>query len=123
MKSAKIETLSDISLVQRFAKLAHQAGSAVMDSEARKANTAIRGMWAIEDVLRSRGIEARQQLAVLLDHDDRFVRYYVAQALLGLVPDRARSIIQWNADNGFDAIAGDARGLLRAFDSGKYKPD
>jgi hypothetical protein len=59
----------------------------------------------------------------LLNHENRFVRYYAAKKLLGLVPDRARAVIAWNAEYGFDAIAGDARGLLRAFDSGEYKPD
>jgi HEAT repeat protein len=80
-------------------------------------------MWAIEDVLRSRGREARLLLVTLLDQKDRFVRYYAAQALLGLVPERARAVIEWTAEYWFDAIAGDARGLLRAFDTGKYKPD
>ena len=80
-------------------------------------------MWAIEDVLRSRGREARLQLVPLLDDHDRFVRYYAAQALLGVAPDRARAVIEWNAKYGFDAIAGDANGLLRAFDTGEYKPD
>jgi hypothetical protein len=59
----------------------------------------------------------------LLDEKDRFVRYYAAKKLLALVPDRARSVIAWNAKYGFDAIAGDANGLLRAFDTGEYKPD
>jgi hypothetical protein len=39
------------------------------------------------------------------------------------LPGRARAVIEWNAKYGFDSIAGDAHGLLRAFDSGKYKPD
>jgi hypothetical protein len=123
MTEDRFATLSDTSLVERFAELAKQAGEAVLDSEVSNASRAIRGMWAIDDVLRSRGPEVRLQLVSLLDDSDRFVRYYTAKRLLGIVPDRAREIIAWNADYGFDAIAGDARGLLRAFDTGKYKPD
>jgi hypothetical protein len=51
------------------------------------------------------------------------VRYYAAQALLGLVPERARAVIEWNTKYWFDAVAGDARGLLRAFDTGAYRLD
>ena len=123
MTPDRLAELTDTRLVEEFAVLARQAGSAVLDSEVSKANRAIRGMWGIEDVLRLRGREARQGLVSLLDEKDRFVRYYAAKALLGLVPDRARAVIEWNAKNGFDAIAGDANGLLRAFDTGKYKPD
>jgi HEAT repeat protein len=123
MTAEPLAHLSDAQLVEKFAELAHQAGEAVLDSEVSEANRAIRSLWAIEDVLRSRGREARQKLISLLDEKNRFVRYYAAKSLLGLVPERARAVIEWNAKNGFDAIAGDANGLLRAFDTGEYKPD
>lgn len=123
MNNNRLRELADGQLVERFAELAQKAGAAVLDSEDTSANTALRGMWAIEDILKSRGRPARLQLLPLLDLEDRFVQYYAAQALLGLVPQRARAVIEWNAKYGFDAIAGDARGLLRAFDSGEYKPD
>src|ERR1700693_4145550 len=67
--------------------------------------------------------ESRLRLEALLDHEDRFVRYYAAQKLLGIIPECARSVIEWNYKYWFDAIAGDARGLLRAFDTGAYRPD
>jgi hypothetical protein len=123
MTTARLAGAPNALLIEEFAVLAHRAGSAVLDSEIGEIDHAIRGMWAIADVLRSRGLEARLQLVPLLDRKDRFVRYYAAKALLGLVPDRARAVIEWNARYGFDAIAGDARGLLRAFDTGQYRPD
>jgi hypothetical protein len=123
MTADRLAALSDAQLVEKFAVLARRAGSAVLDSEVREASRAIRSMWAIDDVLRSRGREARHQLVPLLDAKDRFVRYYAAKRLLGLAPERARAVIEWNAKYWFDAIAGDARGLLRSFDTGKYKPD
>ena len=119
----RLAGFSDSQLVAKFAVLAEQIGLAVLDSEVSKVNRALRSMWAIEDELRARGRQARQQLIPLLDQKNRFVRYYAAKALLGLIPDRARAVIEWNAKYGFDAIAGDANGLLRAFDSGEYKSD
>lgn len=98
-------------------------GSAVLDSESRRINRAYNLLRAVDLILRARGFTARLKLVRLLDDDDRFVRYYAAAKLLGIMPGRARSIIEWNAKYGFDAIAGDARGLLRAFDTGEYKPD
>ena len=75
MTTGRLTALSTVRLLETFAELAQQAGSAVLDSEASKARRAIRGMWAIEDVLRSRGRDAKLQLATLLDQKDRFVRY------------------------------------------------
>jgi hypothetical protein len=115
--------LTEEELVGRFSKAAKQMGLAVLGSSVGKANASFQVMWDIDMALRSRGRSARLQLLPLLDNSDRCVRYYAAKKLLGVVPERARAEIEWNANFGFDAIAGDARGLLRAFDSGAYKPD
>ncbi len=80
-------------------------------------------MWDIDLVLRSRGKEARLTLLPLLNHENRFVRYYAAKKLLGLVPDHARAIIEWNQKYGFDALAFDAGMTLHNLDTGFYKPD
>jgi hypothetical protein len=110
-------------LVRELAATAHERGAAVLDYETRRANRMYDKMHAIGMVLRSRSREARLALTPLLDDKDRFVRYYAVLYLLGLVPDRARPIIEWNCKYQFDALAGDARGLLRDFDNGEYKPD
>ena len=115
--------LAEAGLVERFAKLAHDAGAAVLDSETRQANRIFHYMEEIDTILRTRGRQSRLMLAPLLDDEDRFVRYYAAQYLLGLIPDRARKVVEWNAKYGFDAIAGDAGMTLDDLDSGFYKPD
>jgi hypothetical protein len=79
-------------------------------------------LFALEDEIRGRGREARLKLAPLLHSDSRFVRYYAAQELIGLLPKECRPIIEENTRE-FDAIAGDARGFLRAIDEGTYKPE
>jgi hypothetical protein len=120
---ADLNALADDELIRRFSTAAKEMAAAVLDSDTNQANLKFQIMWDIDFALRSRGRDARLKLLPLLDEKDRFVRYYAAKKLLGLLPDRARSIIEWNAKYGFDAIAGDANGLLRAFDSGQYHPD
>jgi len=123
MKALNLYNSNDDELLSEFATTAKQMGSAVLDSDTQQANRMYHHMRAIDTVLRSRGKMARLKLVPLLNDQDRFVRYYTAGKLLGVVPEPARAVIEWNAKNRFDAIAGDARGLLRAFDSGEYKPD
>jgi hypothetical protein len=78
-------------------------------------------LFALEGEIKSRGLNSRLKLAALLKSDNRFVRYYTAQELYGLLPDQCRPISEKNTKE-FDAIAGDARGFLRAIDDGSYKP-
>ena len=79
-------------------------------------------LFAIKRAFRSRGQAARLKLETLLKDHDRFVRYYAAKELFGFFPKECRSIIEENTKE-FDAIAGDARGFLRAIDEGTYKPE
>jgi hypothetical protein len=80
-----------------------------------------RHLFAIRNVLRQRGEQSRLGLAALLDDEHRYVHYYAAHELPALIPQRSRSIIEENA-RGHDAIAGDARGVIRDLDNGQYKP-
>lgn len=123
MKKLNLQHLSDEELVRSFAEAAKLIGAAVLDSETRQFNRFYHYLRSIDILLRSRGMSARLKLVQLLDDKDRFVRYYAATKLLGVVPDRARIVIEWNANHWFDALAGDARGLLRAYDTGEYRPD
>jgi len=123
MAVRKLETLDDQQLIEHFASVAKALGSAVLDSENDRANRAIRRLWAVCDILRARGDGSLMKLAPLLDAADRFVRYYAAKQLLGVMPVRARTIIEWNHKYGFDALAGDAGMTLRDLDAGFYKPD
>jgi hypothetical protein len=123
MKSLDLSGLESEELVKQFAEAAKKMAAAVLNSETQDTNRIFRHMEAIDVLLRSRGREARLLLTSFLDDDDRFVRYYAAQYLLGLVPDRARAIIEWNYKYGFDAIAFDAGMTLYNLDTGVFKPD
>ena len=123
MKSAALPELTIDQLIQDFAQLAQQMGTAVLDSETGRFNRMFPRMEAIDRELRSRGREARMALSPLLDDKNRFVRYYAAKYLLGLVPDSARRVIEEIARFKFDALCGDAGMCLYALDKGIFKPD
>lgn len=123
MMHSNLEQLTTVELIDEFTNAARQRGGAVLDSETRRANRMYDRMKAVDDILRHRGLQARLSLQHLLEDKDRFVRYYAAIYLLGLMPDRARPVIEENAKYWVDALSSDARGLLREFDEGKYKPD
>jgi hypothetical protein len=120
MKSVYLSKYSDDELVERFKSMAHQAGEAVVNwlPAAKKTDQ----LFAVKRALRNRGPEARLKLAPLLKNSDRFVRYYAATELYGLLPQQCRPIVEANTRES-DAIAGDARGFLRAIDEGSYRPE
>jgi hypothetical protein len=119
MNSRKLSKMTDDALVNAFAETANRLGEAVNISSGV---TETRQLFAIERALRNRGAEARLRLAPLLNDKSRYVQYYAALELEGLIPERCRQIIEENARQG-DAIAGDAGMHLDAVDSGFYKPD
>ena len=115
--------MSDSELVSQFAGAAKARGQAVTELDSRRANIWFDRMKAIDRQLRTRGKATRLTLAPLLDDPDRFVRYYAAIYLLGLMPDQARTVLKWNAKYGADTLAADARGFLDALEDGSYKPN
>lgn len=116
MKGIQLGKLSDEELVKRFAVAAERTGEAVVNwlPPARLK----KHLLLLGDVLRKRGQTSRLKLAPLLDHTNRFVRYYTAQELMLVLPSQCRPIIVENTKE-FDAISGDARHFLRSVDEGK----
>jgi hypothetical protein len=123
MRRLQLDTCSDDDLIDRFVIAAKAMGVAVQEADVRQANRMYHLMRAIDLLLRSRGKAARLKLSPLLEHKDRFVQYYAARKLLGLLPDHARAVLEWNHKYWFDAIAGDAGMTLHNLDTGFYKPD
>ena len=123
MKSEELETLNTEQLVEEFIRASKERGAAILDSDNRHANQMFDRMQAIDRVLRLRGKEARLALLPLLDDEDRFVRYFAANYMLGLVPDRARRVIEEIAKFKFDALCLEAGMCLYALDKGIFKPD
>jgi hypothetical protein len=117
-RPAGANQVDDNQLIDQYSLLANQVGETIvtwMPAAGLK-----RRLYALEDEIKARGV--RMKLARLLNDRDRFVRYYAAQELYGLLPQQCRAIIEENTRE-LDAIAGDARGFLRAIDEGTYKPE
>jgi hypothetical protein len=123
MKSIGLNQMSDTELVSEFVAAAKARGLAVTELDSRCANVWFDRMKAVDQELRARGTAARMALGPLLDVPDRFVRYYAAIYLLALMPDEARTVLEWNAAYGADTLGADARGFLQAIDDGSYKPN
>jgi len=120
MKSRYLSQFDNEQLIVKFAWAADKLGNAInlwLPTERETEN-----LLSIRNEIRLRGPKARRQLIPLLEHDNRFVRYYAAQQLLALEPKRSRQIIEENAKQG-DAVAGDAGMFLYFLDSGVYKPE
>ena len=123
MTDVDLHALSNAALAERFVASAQQMGNSVVASDARGANCMFDRMEAIDRVLRSRGPAARLSLRPLLENGDRFVRYYAAKYLLGVIPEEARRIIEGIANPNYDALSGDAGMTLDNIDIGFYKPE
>ena len=116
--SANLRRASDEQLIEQYASLAKRVGDAIINwMPGAKLK---QQLYALEGEIKARG--ARIKLSKLLSDNNRFVRYYAAQELYGLLPQQCRAIIEANTRE-YDAIAGDARGFLRAIDEGTYKPE
>ena len=118
--NSRFEAYQDEQLLAEYEIIAQRLGEAVVNwmPAVRLTNR----LFMIEKEIKNRGPKIRLKLAPLLKSDSRFVRYYAAQELYGLLPDQCRPIIEENTRE-FDALAGDARGFLRAIDEGTYKPE
>lgn len=117
----ELQAASDPELVCAFRSTAQELGEIVTCWLPGGAQLT-RRLFSIRNVLRHRGNISRLKLAELLHDDNRFVRYYTAQELYGVLPQQCRPIIEANTKE-VDAIAGDARGFLRAIDEGTYNPE
>ena len=120
MSQKSYENLDDEALIRAFVDTSIRLGEAV--NYWLPANKFARRLLDISRAFRQRGPKTRLLMAPLLDDGNRFVQYYAAKHLEGLIPERSRQIIEWNAKQR-DAIAGDAGMHLDAVDTGFYKPD
>src|SRR5579875_3163997 len=77
-------------LVSLFREYALKQQSVLLDSNTAAYNRLYEKMTAINDELKSRGMEARKSLLVLLDDENHRVRY--AAAVKSLAVDRERAL-------------------------------
>ena len=116
MSTKKLPALSEEELINLFENAARDQGKAVFDFDVSAANRAYRSRDAAYNELASRGVDAPLKVAHLLDHHEPAMRLYTATHLLGILPDRARPVLEDIAKHGTRAFAGTAGMALDIFD-------
>jgi len=123
MTRVNVSVLSHEQLVERFVAIAlEQDYINRMDEPVSEYNRLYDLMEEVERELKSRPEDGRHALIPLLDHDNAHVRLKAAIATLALTPEAARAALQALDDRNRPPEAGDARGMLRALDEGRYVP-
>jgi len=122
MSAASLSSLSNAELVRRFAEISRKQLGCLELSDIRGYNRLYDRKDAIEAVLKSRGAEARLELAPLLEDPDLHVRFNAAHALLSLCPARARAALEEIAKDPSITMSGRAGMSLLAIDGDLFKP-
>ena len=122
MTESQNQTLSVDQLIERFRLIASAQYDALWTFQTARYNRLYTQMDDVLNELKSRDGEQRRSLIPLLESDNVQVRLTAATALLVIVPDLARSVLENIRDDGQMPQAADAAGLLRALDNGSFVP-
>jgi Domain of unknown function (DUF2019) len=124
--------MSNEQLANAFVEISIKEADAMGLRKSREVNSLIRQLRAVEETLRSRGLEARKALVPLLGYSDARssfakeleaqVRLNAAKELLAVVPEQARATLEDLAAHGPSAQRGDAGMCLQFLDDGVFKP-
>lgn len=121
-KKAELEKLTTEELVERFTQIGIQQDEAERHSEIPKFNRLFFQMQAVIFELKERDGDQRAALTSLYNHDNMQVRLQAAKATLAVAPQEAREVLEYIASSGWFPQAGDARGMMKALDEGRYIP-
>jgi hypothetical protein len=122
MKPTKLEELTVDQLTERYTDIGVDQDRALLRGEISKFNRLFDQMVAIEDELRARSGDQRQQLLRLYEHPNAQVRLNAVKATLAVAPALARRMLQAIADSREYPQAGDAGMTLINLDRGIFKP-
>jgi len=126
MKSEALDSVKTADLVARYIALSVKQSTAHYEEDvaiaAREYNRLYRATHAISDVLRARGVEARNALVPLLQHANPQVRLNAAHQLLAVTHDEAYAALQKLGDGPPGLFRLRARMALEGLADGTYKP-
>lgn len=122
MNRKKLASSTEAELVALFREYAIKQESFLLDSNTAAYNRLYDKIEAIDDELKSRGMEARKSLLALLSDENFRVRY--AAAVRSLVVDRERALaaIHQIAESHKMPEAGEAGMTLYYLEEGIFKP-
>lgn len=123
MKTVILHEATDDELVELFREVTEQQYYAEQMSQNRTYTKLYRDMERIEKELKRRQGDQRKLLARLFNDRNPQVRVMAAGAALAVVPVEARSVLNALDESNEYPQAASARGLLKAMDEGRYKPE
>jgi hypothetical protein len=123
MKPVVLEKLTVDQLVERFVAIGVAQDQALLYDEHKKFNRLFSEMNEVDQELRRRGPEARLALLRLFDHANMQVRLKAAKRTLGVVPEKARQVIEEIKKSQWFPQALEAGMTLWSLDEGIFKPD
>ena len=123
MKPVGLEKLTVDQLVERFVAIGVAQDQALLYDEHKKFNRLFSEMNEVDQELRRRGPEARLALLRLFDHANMQVRLKAAKRTLGVVPEKARQVIEEIKKSQWFPQALEAGMTLWSLDEGIFKPD
>lgn len=122
MKRSRLEDMLSEDLVELFVVIALEQEQAMLYDDNGRYNRLFDKMEAVEAELKSRAGDQRTLLQPLHEHENLQVRLKSALATLAVAPKASRAVLRGISDRNRQPQAGDARGMLRALDEGRYVP-
>jgi hypothetical protein len=122
VKRYDLAGLSVKQLVDHFIEVCLAQDRAFLVDEVDHYNRLYDEMEAIREELKRRDGDQRRALVQLFQHPNAQVRLKSAISALVVDPDTARRTLQIISDRDEYPQAGDARGMMRALDEGRFIP-
>ena len=122
MTDMSLEGMTTDKLVEYFTKISLDQYEAILDEDNDEFNRLYDDMMALKDEFIKRGPDRRRSLIPSFNHPNPQVRFNAAMAMLAIVPDAARQVLQIISDRNEQPQAMDARMIMKSIDAGRYIP-
>ena len=122
MKWPKLEDMTVNQLVERFTGIGIEQDQAILRDQHARFNRLFDEMVAVQDELKIRDGDRRQELLSLYNHPNAQVRLNAAKVTLAVAPEPARRALQAIADSREYPQAGDAGMSIWNLERGIFKP-
>jgi hypothetical protein len=122
MTQSKLEKITTVRLVERFAAIGVNQHKALLRREHGKFNRLFDEMVAIENELKRRYGDQRRELLRLYEHPNPQVRLNAVKATLAIAPEHARRTLEAIAGSREYPQAGDAGMTIDSLEWGIFKP-
>ncbi|MDC0707085.1 DUF2019 domain-containing protein [Stigmatella sp. ncwal1] len=122
MKAVQLKGLTAAQLVERYRELSARHGHAIEAGNHKAANRDFDAIVAINNELRTRGIEAHRQLLSLLNDQEPGTRCWAAIDVLAFAPQEGERVLAELAKVPKSLVGLTAEMTLHQWKAGEYKP-